>query len=43
MSDGTKTRQISAVVCLFVRKAGDFKGNAQLPSSNFNETETQTL
>ena len=30
-------------MCLFNWKAGDFKGNAQLPSSNFNGTETQTL
>ena len=43
MPGGTKTRQISAVVFLFVWKAGDFKGNALLSSSNFNEFETKTL
>ena len=33
VSGGTKTRQISAVVCLFVWKAGDLKENALQSSS----------
>ena len=40
VSGGTKTRQISAVVCLFVWTAGDLKENA-LQSSSILQTLTR--